>query len=110
MKHLVLKFGSLREILTDGAPELTGKAIEQLVRMLQVEQINPLSNRPQRIALVERFNRKWKDSVATYMHQDEQHAWDVWVDFAVYAYISGQHSNDLFSPNERGNTSINAKP
>ncbi|KAG3113273.1 hypothetical protein PI124_g14596 [Phytophthora idaei] len=56
MKHIVLKFGSLRGILTDGAPELTGKAIEQQVRMLQVEQINPLPNRPQRIALVERFN------------------------------------------------------
>ncbi|OWY94974.1 Retrotransposon Tca3 Polyprotein [Phytophthora megakarya] len=32
---IVLKFGRFRELLTDGTPELTGKAIEQLVVMLQ---------------------------------------------------------------------------
>ncbi|KAE8974448.1 hypothetical protein PR001_g25988 [Phytophthora rubi] len=42
MKSVVLKFGVFRELLTDGAPELTGKAIEQLVLMLQAEQINPV--------------------------------------------------------------------
>lgn len=30
MKHVVIKFGPFRELLTDGAPELTGKVSEQL--------------------------------------------------------------------------------
>ncbi|GMF44471.1 unnamed protein product [Phytophthora fragariaefolia] len=46
MKQIVLKFGVFRELLTDGAPELTGHAIEQLVVMLQAEQNNPVPYRP----------------------------------------------------------------
>ncbi|KAG6610738.1 Gag-pol fusion protein [Phytophthora cinnamomi] len=37
MKHVVLKFGPFRELLTDGAPELTGKVIEKLVILLQAQ-------------------------------------------------------------------------
>eukprot|EP00644_Phytophthora_capsici_P016999 jgi/Phyca11/129340/e_gw1.83.32.1 len=100
MQNVVLKFGTFREILTDGAPELTGKAMDQLVVLLQAYQRNPVPYRPQHIGLVERFNRTWKDCVATYMNTEEQHDWDVWVDFATYAYNSGQHSTVKLSPNE----------
>jgi hypothetical protein len=100
MKQIVLKFGPFRELLTDGAPELAGTAIEQLVVMLQARQTNPVPYRPQMIGLVERFHRTWKDCVATYMSMDSQRDWDVWVDFALYAYNSGQHSTVLLSPNE----------
>ncbi|KAE9301653.1 hypothetical protein PF008_g22691 [Phytophthora fragariae] len=100
MKQVVLKFGPFRELLTDGAPELTGKVIEQLVVLLQADQINPVPYRPQMIGLVERFHRTWKDCVATYMQDESQRDWDVWVDFAVYAYNSGRHSTVLLSPNE----------
>ncbi|KAE8962206.1 hypothetical protein PR001_g29782 [Phytophthora rubi] len=37
MRHVVLRFGPFRELLTDGAPELTGSVIEQLVVMLQAQ-------------------------------------------------------------------------
>ncbi|KAE8959452.1 hypothetical protein PR001_g30712, partial [Phytophthora rubi] len=100
MKHVVLRFGPFRELLTDGALELTGKVIEELVVLLQAQQINPVPYRPQMIGLVERFHRSWKDCVATYMHEDAQRDWDVWVDFTVYAFNSGQHSTVKLSPNE----------
>ncbi|KAE8964810.1 hypothetical protein PF011_g28530 [Phytophthora fragariae] len=100
MRQVVLKFGSFRELLTDAAPELTDKVIEKLVTMLQAQQINPVPYRPQMIGLVERFHRTWKDCVATYMYEDEQRDWDVWLDFAVYAYNSGQHTTVKLSPNE----------
>ncbi|GMF48287.1 unnamed protein product [Phytophthora fragariaefolia] len=100
MKNVILKFGPFRELLTDGAPELTGKAIEELVILLQAQQINPVPYRPQMIGLVESFHRTWKDCVATYMHEEAQRDWDVWVDFAVYAYNSGWHSIVKLSPNE----------
>ncbi|KAE9123531.1 hypothetical protein PF007_g7016 [Phytophthora fragariae] len=92
MRHVVLKFGPFRELLTDGAPELTGKAIERLVVLLQAQQTNPVPYRLQMVGLVERFHRTWKDWVSTYMNDDRQHDWDTWVDFAVYAYNSAQHS------------------
>lgn len=34
------------------------------------------------------------------MNTEGQHDWDKWVDFAVYAYNSGQHSTVGLSPNE----------
>jgi len=42
LEEVVLRFGSFRELLTDGAAELTGEVIEQLVVLIQAEQINPV--------------------------------------------------------------------
>ncbi|ETM37470.1 hypothetical protein L914_15979 [Phytophthora nicotianae] len=66
-------FGVFRELLTDGAPELTGQVIERLVVLLQTQQINPT---------------------------DAQDDWATWISFAVYAYNSGRHSTVALSPNE----------
>ncbi|GMF39920.1 unnamed protein product [Phytophthora fragariaefolia] len=99
MRNIVLNFGAFRDLLTDGAAELAGKAIEQLVVMLQAQPTNPVPYRPQMVGLVERFHRTWKDCIATYMNDELQRDWDVWVDFAVYAYNSGQHSTVMLSPN-----------
>ncbi|OWZ09440.1 hypothetical protein PHMEG_00017861 [Phytophthora megakarya] len=89
MKQVVLRFGPFREILTDGAPELVGKVIEELVVLLQAQQINPVPYRPQMIGLVERFHRTWKDCVATFMSDERQES-----------YNSGRHSTVMLSPNE----------
>ncbi|KAE8984424.1 hypothetical protein PR001_g23181 [Phytophthora rubi] len=75
MKHVVLKFGPFRELLTDGAPELTGKVIEELVVLLQAQQINPVPYRPQMIG-----------GTGTCGY--------------IYAYNSGQYSTVKLSPNE----------
>eukprot|EP00644_Phytophthora_capsici_P010828 jgi/Phyca11/104618/e_gw1.9.585.1 len=100
MKDVVLKFGPFRELLTDGAPELTGRVIEELVELLQAQQTNPVPYRPQLVGLVERFNRTWKDIVAISMNKGDQRDWDRWVPFAVYAYNSGRHSTVALIPNE----------
>lgn len=100
MEDVVLKFGVFRELLTDGAPELTGYAIDLLVNMMQARQVNPVPYRPQMIGLVERYHRTWKDVVATFMTADTQDDWNLWVKFAVYAYNSAQHSTVALTPNE----------
>ncbi|OWY98311.1 hypothetical protein PHMEG_00030952, partial [Phytophthora megakarya] len=100
MKRVVLKFGTFRELMTDGAPELTSKSLDELMKMLQARQTNAVAYRPQMVGLVERFNRTWKDMVATYMSDEKQRDWDLWIDFAVYAYNSGKHSTVDLTPNE----------
>ncbi|GMF27639.1 unnamed protein product [Phytophthora lilii] len=60
MDELVLKFGPFCELLTDVAPELTGRAIEKLVELLQARQTTSVPYRPQMVGLVERFDRTWK--------------------------------------------------
>ncbi|KAG2771021.1 hypothetical protein Pcac1_g18161 [Phytophthora cactorum] len=42
MQKVFLQFGPFRELLTDGAPELTGLVMEQLVELLQAQQVNPV--------------------------------------------------------------------
>lgn len=100
LEDVVLKFGVFRELLTDGAPELTGYAIESLVNMLQARQINPVPYRPQMIGLVERYHRSWKDTVAMFMTEETQNDWNLWVKFAVYSYNSARHSTVSLTPNE----------
>ncbi|KAE9289896.1 hypothetical protein PR003_g25429 [Phytophthora rubi] len=100
MQEVVLRFGVFRELLTDGAPELAGKVIEDLVQLLQARQINPVPYRPQMVGLVERFHRSWKDCVATFMQDDKQTDWNLWVKFAVYSYNSARYSTVALSPNE----------
>ncbi|OWZ10377.1 Gag-pol fusion protein, partial [Phytophthora megakarya] len=100
MQEIVLKFGVFRELLTDGAPEMTGKVIEELVQLLQAQQINPVPYRPQLVGLVERFHRTWKDCVSTFMQDEMQRDWNLWVKFAVYAYNSARHSTVFLTPNE----------
>ncbi|KAG3247614.1 hypothetical protein PI124_g7673 [Phytophthora idaei] len=100
MEDVVLNFGALRELLADGAPEMTGKVIEQLVIQLQARQINPVPYRPQMIGLVERFHRSWKDCVSTFISSNAQNDWDLWVKFAVYAYNSVRYSTVALTPNE----------
>ncbi|OWZ05812.1 Enzymatic Polyprotein [Phytophthora megakarya] len=93
MKFVVLRFGPFREVLTDGAHELTGRAIERLVEILQAHQTNPVMYRPLMIGT-------WKECVATYMQTEAQNDWDEWVDFALYSYNSGRHTTVSLSPNE----------
>ncbi|OWZ08713.1 Cyclic AMP-dependent protein kinase [Phytophthora megakarya] len=93
MKQVVLRFGPFREILTDGAPELVGKVIEELVVLLQAQQINPVPTPIDRPGLA-------KDCVATFTSDERQRDWDTWVDYAVYSYNSGRHSTVMLSPNE----------
>ncbi|GMF52614.1 unnamed protein product [Phytophthora fragariaefolia] len=100
MQEVVLSFGVFRELLTDGAPELAGKVIEELVQTLQAHQVNPVPYRPQLVGLVERFHRSWKDCVATFMQDERQTDWNLWVKFAVYSYNSAKHSTVALSPNE----------
>ncbi|KAE8952803.1 hypothetical protein PR003_g34235, partial [Phytophthora rubi] len=100
MEDFVLRFGVFRELLTDGAPELAGVVLEKLVDMLQARQVSPVPYRPQMVGLVERFHRSWKDCVATYMSDERQNDWNLWVKFAVYAYNSANHSTVALTPNE----------
>ncbi|KAE9143392.1 hypothetical protein PF006_g11578 [Phytophthora fragariae] len=100
LKHVVLRFGVFRELLTDGAPELTGKIVERLVELLQARQVNPVPYRPQMVGLMERFHRTWKDLVSLYMSEDAQDDWEEWVSFALYAYNSARHTTVGLSPNE----------
>ncbi|GMF80467.1 unnamed protein product [Phytophthora fragariaefolia] len=100
MNEVVLRFGVFRELLTDGAPELTGHVIERLVDLLQARQTNPVPYRPQMIGLVERFHRTWKDCVATFMAGETQDDWSEWVQCAVYAYNSAKHPTVALTPNE----------
>ncbi|KAE8976142.1 hypothetical protein PF005_g17715 [Phytophthora fragariae] len=99
IERLVLVFGPMRELVLDGAPELSGKVAAALTDLLQTKQISPVPYRPALLGLVERFHRSWKDMVAIYV-VEAQNDWDRWLPCAVYAYNGARHSATGFSPNE----------
>ncbi|OWY97634.1 LOW QUALITY PROTEIN: hypothetical protein PHMEG_00031790 [Phytophthora megakarya] len=94
MEEVALKVGVFCELLTDGAAELTGHAIELLMTVLQARQINPMPYRPQMIGL------DMENTVATFMTAKTQNDWNLWVKFAVYSYKSAQHSTVALTSNE----------
>ncbi|KAE9219288.1 hypothetical protein PF005_g7929 [Phytophthora fragariae] len=99
VEKLVLVFGPMRELVLDGAPELSGKVVAALTDLLQTKQISPVPYRPALLGLVERFHRSWKDMVSIYV-AGAQNDWDRWLPCAVYAYNGARHSATGFSPNE----------
>ncbi|KAE8877511.1 hypothetical protein PF002_g27329 [Phytophthora fragariae] len=99
VEKLVLVFGPMRELVLDGAPELSGKVVAALTDLFQTKQISPVPYRPALLGLVERFNRSWKDMVSIYVAV-AQNDWDRWLPCAVYAYNGARHSATGFSPNE----------
>ncbi|KAE9290337.1 hypothetical protein PF008_g25635 [Phytophthora fragariae] len=99
VEKLVLVFGPMRELVLDGAPELSGKVVAALTDLLQTKQISPVPYRPALLGLVERFHRSWKDMVSIYV-AETQNDWDRWLPCAVYAYNGARHSATGFSPNE----------
>ncbi|OWZ12103.1 hypothetical protein PHMEG_00014790 [Phytophthora megakarya] len=86
MKEIVIKFGVFREPLTDGAPDLTGRVVEQQVLMLQADQTNPVPDRSQMRGLVERFHPRRAGRLGELG--------------SFYAYNSGRHSTVCQSFNE----------
>ncbi|KAE9314155.1 hypothetical protein PR003_g19323 [Phytophthora rubi] len=99
VEKLVLVFGPMRELVLDGAPELSGKVVAALTDLVQIKQISPVPYRPALLGLVERFHRSWKDMVSIYV-AEAQNDWDCWLPCAVYAYNGARHSATGFSPNE----------
>ncbi|GMF29522.1 unnamed protein product [Phytophthora fragariaefolia] len=99
MERVILVHGTLRELVMDGAPELNGRVIEELVSMLQARQVTPVPYRPALLGLVERFHRSWQDMVSMYVAENQED-WDDWVPCAQYAYNGARHSTTGYSPNE----------
>ncbi|KAE9342296.1 hypothetical protein PR003_g9547 [Phytophthora rubi] len=99
MERVVLFYGPLRELLMDGAPELNGRVIEELVGLLQARQVTPVPYRPALLGLIEGFHRTWKYMVSMYMSEN-QTDWDDWLPCEAYAYNGSRHSTTGYSPNE----------
>ncbi|GMF26487.1 unnamed protein product [Phytophthora fragariaefolia] len=99
MDKLVLVYGPIRELVLDGAPELSDRVVEALTDLVQAKQISPVPYSPALLGLVERFHRSWKGIVAIFV-EEAQNDWDRWLPCAVNAYNGARHSAIGFSPNE----------
>ncbi|KAJ0391696.1 hypothetical protein P43SY_010532 [Pythium insidiosum] len=97
--RVVLQFGPMRELITDGARELQSATMKALVLGLQAKQSTSVPYRPNLLGQVERFNRTWKDIVSMYVNE-AQTDWDEWVPVAAYAYNSARNTVTGFTPFE----------
>ncbi|KAG2978406.1 hypothetical protein PC121_g23134 [Phytophthora cactorum] len=99
MVKIVFIFGSMREVITDEAAEFSSKATEELLELLQAKQAIPVPYRPNRLGLVERFHRTWKDMIN--LNVDDKHDdWDDILSASLYVYNSSVHTTHGFQPND----------
>ncbi|TYZ53043.1 hypothetical protein PybrP1_006413, partial [[Pythium] brassicae (nom. inval.)] len=99
MEEVMLRHGSFRGLLTNGAKELVGSVMEELTQPLQAKHTTPVPYWPNLVGLVQRFNRTWKGvvSMTTNATQDD---WGEWLPAAAYAYKSARYTATGFAPFE----------
>jgi hypothetical protein len=99
MDKVVLVYGPMREVMMDGAREFGSKATAELLALMQVNQATLVPYRPNRLGLVERFHRTWKDMISLYV-EEAQDDWDDFLPSALYAYNGSKHATHGYQPNE----------
>ncbi|POM58646.1 Enzymatic Polyprotein [Phytophthora palmivora] len=99
MERVILVFGSMREIMIDGAAEFCSEMTTELLALIQAKQTTHVPYRPNLLGMVERFHRTWKDIVSLYV-RDGHNDWDDFLPAALYAYNSSRHTSHGFQPNE----------
>ncbi|GMF18589.1 unnamed protein product [Phytophthora fragariaefolia] len=98
MQRIILVYGSMREMMMDGAMDFGSQAINELLELMQVKQSSPVPYRPKLLGLVERFHRAWKDMVSLYVNE-VQNDWDDFLPCALYAYNGSAHATHGYQPN-----------
>lgn len=67
-RRIVNVFGPFRELLSDGAPEMVGTFVKDILAAKEARALQPSPYRPKMMELLERFNCTLKDMLAMFVH------------------------------------------
>ena len=96
---LISRFGVPKELLTDQGRQFESSLIKIVCDKLGIKKLRTSPYHPQCDGQTERFNRTLCDSL-TFLVNENQSDWDVWLPVAVGAYRTSVHSTTGFSPFE----------
>ena len=98
MTQIFLRFGVPRIIHSDQAPEFTSELMQELFRLLEIQQTRTCPYRPQSDGLVERFNRTLIDMLSKFCG-DYTQDWDEHIPYLLCAYRASVNESTGCSPN-----------
>lgn len=97
LRHIILRHGSPKELLSDRGRVFLSDVIEALLEKCRVVHRTTTAYHPQTNGMTERFNRTLGDMLAMYVASD-QSRWDHVLPFVTYAYNTATQTTTGFSP------------
>ena len=97
-RNLIAIYGAPRIILSDRAPELIGKVMQQLAEIFRIKQVSTSGYHPQSNGSLERSHLILTEFIRQYIEKYED--WDKIVPFAVFSYNTSNHESTNFTPYE----------
>lgn len=97
-RHVITLYGSPRIILSDKAPALIGKVMQQLEKIFKIKQVTTSGYHPQSNGGLERSHLVLIEYIRQYIEKFED--WDKVLPFATFSYNTSVHESTNFTPFE----------
>ena len=96
--NYILIYGTPRRILTDQGKSFESESFQNFCKLFRIHKIRTSGYRPQSNGLCERFNQTIKSFLRKLLTDTTRADWDLYLNFAVFAYNTAEHSSTHFSP------------
>ena len=97
-RHVIAISGAPPAVLSDKAPELIGKVMQQLAKVLKMKQVTTFGYHPQSNGSLEKSHTTLIEYVRHYIEKFED--WDKIIPFAIFSYNTSIHEATNFTPFE----------
>lgn len=97
IKHIICRYGTPKQILTDRGKAFIGQVMTRVCKRLNINQLRTSSVHPQTNGLTERFNKTLIGIISMFV-SEHQKDWDMLTPYALYAYNTSLHPSTRFTP------------
>jgi hypothetical protein len=91
IEKVFLEHGFPGQVLSDRGSNFVSHLMEEVFALLTVRHVTTLAYSPQTNGVVERFNHTLLTMMSHYVLHD-QHDWDMWIPYVLFAFRSSPHS------------------
>lgn len=98
VKHVVLRFGPPRYLVSDNATYFSAETVAQVTRLLKIKKIFSTPYHPQS-NLVERYHKSLNAFIRSYV-ENEYTQWHTFIDYACYSHNTCHNTATGYSPFE----------
>ena len=96
--NYILIYGTPHRILSDQGTSFESESFHNFCKLFRIHKIRTSGYRPQSNGMCERFNQTLKSFLRKILSDSTRSDWDLYLNFAVFAYNTAEHSSTSFSP------------
>uniref|UniRef100_A0A8R1I9D7 RNA-directed DNA polymerase n=1 Tax=Caenorhabditis japonica TaxID=281687 RepID=A0A8R1I9D7_CAEJA len=97
LNNVVLRFGTMSELITDGASNFTSAAFKNFCSLLEIDQHIAIPHHSKGNGATERTFRTFHNAIAKYVNANHTD-WEIYLQATCFAYNTSQHSTTGESP------------